>query len=193
MENKIGILEGLLFVVGDDGLSFDQIIDILDVSLEEAKELVLSLKREYEDNKHGIQIAYLGDKIKLTTKKEHKDYYLRLIENKETNTLSQQALETLAIIAYNEPISVQEIDNIRGVNSREMVRKLLARGFIKECGKSDAPGKPIIYSTTSDFLDYFGLSSKEELPKFSIENEIVIDDTDLYDSKYREEGSGEID
>ena len=193
MENKIGILEGLLFVVGDDGLSFDQIIDILDVSLEEAKDLVLSLKREYEDNKHGIQIAYLGDKIKLATKKEHKDYYLRLIENKETNTLSQQALETLAIIAYNEPISVQEIDNIRGVNSREMVRKLLARGFIKECGKSDAPGKPIIYSTTSDFLDYFGLSSKEELPKFSIENDIVIDDTDLYDSKYREESSGEID
>ena len=193
METKIGILEGLLFVVGDDGLSFDQIIDILDVSMEEAKELVLSLKREYEDQKHGIQISYLGDKIKLTTKKEHKDYYLKLIENKETNTLSMQALETLAIIAYNEPISVQEIDNIRGVNSRDMVRKLLAKGFIKECGKSEALGKPIIYSTTSDFLDYFGLSSIDELPKFNFDNDVVIDDTDLFDSKYKEEESGQID
>ena len=189
MENKVGVLEGLLFVVGDEGLSFDQIIDALDVSIEEAKELVLILKREYEKDSHGIQIAYLGDKIKLTTKKEHKDYYLKLIENKETNSLSPQALETLAIIAYNEPVSVQEIDEIRGVNSREMVRRLLAKGFIKEMGKSDLPGRPIVYSTTSDFLDYFGLSSKEDLPKIDIMKNEVVDDTDLYESKYKESDS----
>ena len=189
MENKVGVLEGLLFVVGDEGLSFDQIIDALDVSIEEAKELVLALKREYEKDSHGIQIAYLGDKVKLTTKKEHKDYYLKLIENKETNSLSPQALETLAIIAYNEPISVQEIDEIRGVNSREMVRRLLARGFVKEMGKSELPGRPIIYSTTSDFLDYFGLSSKEDLPKIDIMKNEVVDDTDLYESKYKESDS----
>jgi len=186
MENKIGVLEGLLFVVGDDGLSLDQIMDSLEVSIEEAKELVLSLKHEYEKETHGIQIAYLGDKIKLTTKKEHKEYYLKLIENKDTNNLSVQALETLAIIAYNEPISVQQIDEIRGVNSREMVRRLLARGFIKEMGKSDLPGRPTIYSTTSDFLDYFGLSSKEELPKIDIVANEIEDDTDLFDSKYKE-------
>ena len=189
MENKVGVLEGLLFVVGDEGLSFDQIIDALDVSIEEAKELVLALKREYEKDSHGIQIAYLGDKVKLTTKKEHKDYYLKLIENKETNSLSPQALETLAIIAYNEPISVQEIDEIRGVNSREMVRRLLARGFVKEMGKSELPGRPIIYSTTSDFLDYFGLSSKDDLPKIDIMKNEVVDDTDLYESKYKESDS----
>lgn len=189
MENKVGVLEGLLFVVGDEGLSFDQIIDALDVSIEEAKELVLALKREYEKDSHGIQIAYLGDKIKLTTKKEHKDYYLKLIENKETNSLSPQALETLAIIAYNEPISVQEIDEIRGVNSREMVRRLLARGFVKEMGKSELPGRPIIYSTTSDFLDYFGLSSKDDLPKIDIIKNEAVDDTDLYESKYKESDS----
>ncbi len=189
MENKVGVLEGLLFVVGDEGLSFDQIIDALDVSIEEAKELVLALKREYEKDSHGIQIAYLGDKVKLTTKKEHKDYYLKLIENKETNSLSPQALETLAIIAYNEPISVQEIDEIRGVNSREMVRRLLARGFVKEMGKSELPGRPIIYSTTSDFLDYFGLSSKDDLPKIDIIKNEVVDDTDLYESKYKESDS----
>ncbi len=186
MDNKVGVLEGLLFVVGDDGLTFDQISDALDVDIDSAKELVLELKHEYESERHGIQIAMLGDKIKLTTKKEHKDYYIKLIENKETNSLSQQALETLAIIAYNEPITVQEIDNIRGVNSREMVRRLLAKGFVKEAGKSELPGKPMSYSTTSDFLDYFGLASKEDLPKFNIEEEGNIDETDLYDSKYTE-------
>ena len=186
MDNKVGVLEGLLFVVGDDGLTFEQISDALDVDLDSAKDLVLELKHEYESERHGIQIAMLGDKIKLTIKKEHTDYYIKLIENKETNSLSQQALETLAIVAYNEPITVQEIDNIRGVNSREMVRRLLAKGFIKEAGKSELPGKPMAYSTTSDFLDYFGLASKEDLPKFNIEEEGSIDETDLYDSKYTE-------
>ena len=186
MENKIGVLEGLLFVVGDDGLTFEQIMDALEVNIEEVKELVLELKREYESDKHGIQISMLGDKLKLTTKKEHKQYYTKLIENKETNTLSPQALETLAIVAYNEPVSVQDIDNIRGVNSREMVRRLLAKGFLKEVGRSDAPGRPIIYATTSDFLDYFGLSSKDELPKFEMPETHIEDDTNLYDSKYKE-------
>ena len=79
MDNKIGVLEGLLFVVGDDGLTFEQIMDSLEVNIEEAKELVLELKREYESDKHGIQISMLGDKLKLTTKKEHKDYYQKLI------------------------------------------------------------------------------------------------------------------
>ena len=187
MDNKVGVLEGLLFVVGDDGLTFEQISDALDVDLDSAKELVLELKHEYESERHGIQIAMLGDKIKLTTKKEHKDYYIKLLENKETNSLSPQALETLAIIAYNEPISVQEIENIRGVGSREMVRKLLAKGFVKEVGKSDAPGRPTVYATTSDFLDYFGLSSKDELPQLEINDTSGdIDETDLYDSKFRE-------
>ena len=191
MNRNIGVLEGLLFVVGDDGLTFEQIMDALEVDLDTAKELVLELKREYESDRHGIQISILGDKLKLTTKKEHKDYYMKLIENKETNSLSPQALETLAIIAYNEPVSVQDIDNIRGVNSREMVRRLLAKGFLKEVGRSDAPGRPIIYATTSDFLDYFGLSSKEELPKFEIEENVIDEDTNLYDSKYKESDSFE--
>ena len=191
MNRNIGVLEGLLFVVGDDGLTFQQIMDALEVDLDTAKELVLELKREYESDRHGIQISILGDKLKLTTKKEHKDYYMKLIENKETNSLSPQALETLAIIAYNEPVSVQDIDNIRGVNSREMVRRLLAKGFLKEVGRSDAPGRPIIYATTSDFLDYFGLSSKEELPKFEIEDKVIDEETNLYDSKYRESDSFE--
>lgn len=183
--NKEGILEGLLFAVGDEGLTLEKIEDILELSSEEAKSLLLSLKNRYEDDKYGIQISFLGNTFKLTTKKEHKHYYQKLIEDPETNTLSQAALETLAIIAYNEPLTVQTIDEIRGVNSREMVRRLVSKGFVKEVGRSDLPGRPIIYATTRDFLDYFGLSSKEELPKFE-EIKAQDDETDLYLSKYKE-------
>ena len=182
--DKRGILEGLLFVTGDEGLSYSQIKDILEIDDEEAKNLILELRRSYEDDSHGIQLGLLGDKFKLTTKKEHKEYYRKLVENKETNTLSNQALETLAIVAYNEPISVQKIEEIRGVGSREMVRRLLAKGLLKEVGKSDEIGKPTVYATTSDFLDYFGLSSKDELPKIEIKKE-EIDNVPLYESRYK--------
>lgn len=187
MNRYIGVLEGLLFVVGDDGLTLEQIKDILDINEDEALETVRLLRSRYESDSYGIQISFLGNCFKLTTKKEHRDYYQKLIENPATNTLSQAALETLAIIAYNEPVSVQDVDNIRGVGSREMVRRLIAKGFVKESGKSDGVGRATLYSTTRDFLDYFGLSSKDELPKFE-EIKENTDDTDLYQSKYKEEG-----
>ena len=183
MDKLVGVLEGLLFVVGDDGLTIDQIKDILEVSDEEAKELVRILRSRYDSDEYGIQLTILGDAFKLTTKKEHRDYYQKLIENPSTNALSQAALETLAIIAYNEPITVREIDTIRGIDSREMVRRLVAKGFVKEAGKSENIGRATLYATTRDFLDYFGLSSK--LPKFE-EIKEESDDTDLYDSKYKE-------
>lgn len=183
--NKEGILEGLLFVVGDEGLTLPQIEEILGLSHEEAKELLLSLKNRYEDSMYGIKISFLGDTFKLTTKKEHREYYQKLIEN-ENNTLSQAALETLAIVAYNEPLTIQEIDEVRGVNSREMVRRLVAKGLLKEDGKSDTVGRPTLYRTTNEFLDYFGLSSKEDLPKFE-EIKKEQEESDLYDSKYKEE------
>ncbi len=186
MNRFIGILEGLLFVVGDEGLTLEQIQEILDINEEDAKELIRILRSRYEDETYGIQLSFLGNTFKLTTKKEHRDYYQKLIENPTTNTLSQAALETLAIVAYNEPVTVQDVDNIRGVNSREMIRRLMAKGFIKEVGKSEGAFKSTTYATTRDFLDYFGLSSKDELPKFEeiVENS---DETDLYQSKYKEE------
>ena len=186
------VLEGLLFVVGEDGLTFEQIEDVLDITEEEAKELLMELKKDYEDDNRGLRIDFLGNRFKLTTKFEHREYYQKLIENPETNVLSQSALETLAIIAYNEPITRVEIDKLRGVGSVQMVRKLVAKGFIKEVGRSDLPGRPILYETTSDFLDYFGLATIEDLPDmrdFLEENEGVEEDneSDLYTSKYVEE------
>ncbi len=187
MINNEAILEGMLFVVGDDGLTIDQIKDVLELDDEETKKLIISLKQKYEEPDRGIRINYLGNTFKLTTKKEHKDFYKKLIENPETNTLSQSALETLAIIAYNEPITRIMVDDIRGVSSREMIRKLVAKGLVKEFGRSDLPGRPILYKTTSEFLDYFGLSSKDDLPKFDIQIQNTVENIDLYKSKYTED------
>ncbi len=192
MNNK-AILEGLLFVVGEEGLTLDQIEDVLEIEEEASKELLMELKKDYEDDNRGLRIDFLGNRFKLTTKFEHREYYQRLIENPESNLLSQSALETLAIIAYNEPITRIQVETIRGVNCTQIIRKLVAKGLIKESGRSDMPGRPILYETTSEFLDYFGLSTIEDLPDmkdFIAESETIEDDekeSDLYTSKYKEE------
>lgn len=185
---KEGILEGLLFAAGDEGMTLDDIERILEVDSEEAKNLLVNLKKRYESDKHGIQIGFLGNSFKLTTKKEHKEYYQKLIESPGSNTLTQAALETLIIVAYNEPVTVSVVDEIRGVGSRDMIRKLVAKGFLKEIGKSDLPGRPTVYGTTREFLDYFGLASKNDLPKLEDVKDEVVQDGDLYHSKYSESG-----
>ena len=186
--NLLGVLEGILFVVGDEGVTLNQICDILNIDMEEAKKLLMELKKSYDDDNRGIRISYLGDAFKLTTKKEHKEYYQKLIENPESNTLSQAALETLAIIAYNQPITRVELDQIRGVNNIHMVRKLVAKGFIKEVGKSTLAGRPNLYATTSEFLDYFGLSSISDLPTIINKDEPEAEeDKELFTSIYKEE------
>ncbi len=189
--NLLGVLEGILFVVGDEGITLTQICDILNVDLEEAKRLLMELKRSYDEENHGIRISYLGDAFKLTTKKEHKEYYQKLIENPESNTLSPAALEVLAIIAYNQPITRLEVDEMRGVNNGQMIRKLIAKGLIKEAGKSTMPGRPNLYATTSEFLDYFGLSSISELPTILKEEEPVDTESELFTSIYKEKEENE--
>ena len=190
MKNK-EVLEGLLFVVGEDGLTIDEIEEVLEISEDEVKELVNELKHSYEKEDRGLRIDFLGNRLKLTTKFEHREYYQKLLENPETNILSQAALETLAIIAYNEPLTRMQVDKIRGVSSSQMIRKLVAKGLIKESGRSDLPGRPILYETTNDFLDYFGLNNIQELPDMEKYIEEVEeepeDEKDLYTSKYKEE------
>lgn len=186
------VLEGLLFVVGEDGLTLDQIEDVLGVDEETAKNTIMELKKDYEDESRGLRIDFLGNRFKITTKFEHKEYYQKLLENPETNFLSQAALETLAIIAYNEPITRVQVDAIRGVDSTSTIRKLVAKGFIKEAGRSELPGRPILYETTHEFLDYFGLSTIEDLPNIEeimkgVSEEEKDENTDLYTSKYTEE------
>ena len=186
MNNKLGVLEGILFVVGDEGINLNTLCDIMEINEKEAKELLLELKKSYEDNSRGLRISYLGDAFKLTTKTEHKMYYEKMVLNPETNTLSQAALEVLAIVAYNQPITRTEIDNLRGVSCVHIIRKLLAKGLLKEAGKSDMPGRPNLYKTTSEFLDYFGLATLSDLPDIKITTNDG-NDTELFTSIYKED------
>lgn len=180
------VLEGLLFVVGEDGLDLKQMKELLNLNQSDVENLLMELHKDYESNERGINLELLGNKYKLTTKKEHKQFYEKLVIEETSKELTQAALEVLAIVAYNEPITRAEIDEIRGVASFSILRKLLLRDLVKSLGRADTPGRPILYGTTDNFLDYFGLKSKEELPKVDIEQEI-IEEIDLFSSKYKEE------
>lgn len=187
--NLKAVIEGLLFVSGDDGLSLNEICDITEQEKNTISKIIKELYNDYDKNDRGMHIEFLGNKFKFTTKSEHKYFYKKLIKNEENSALSQSALETLAIIAYNGPIARANIDEIRGVNSSYIIRKLLLKGLIEESGRADTPGKPITYSITSKFLDYFGLGSINELPKIDIEqlnNCEFNDEKDLFNSKYSE-------
>ena len=184
--NKLGVLEGILFVVGDEGLTLNQLCDVMEIKEDEAKQILLDLKKVYESEDRGLRISYLGDAFKLTTKKEHKEYYEKLVVNPVSNNLSQSALEVLAIIAYNQPITRIEIDELRGVNSTYVLRRLVAKGLIKESGKSTLPGRPNLYKTTKEFLDYFGLSTISDLPSYE-KQAVDNSETDLFNSIYKEE------
>lgn len=181
-------IEGLIFVSGDEGITKEQLLSILEISKQELENNLNDLIKDYDLNDRGMTIKEFGGVIKMMTKEEHKAYYQKLTSLDDASFLSQGALETLAIIAYNGPITRIEVDEIRGVNTTYLIRKLLDRDFIKDMGKSNAPGKPTMYSVSSKFLDYFGLKSLEELPKLNLEK-IDEKEVDLFKSKYTEEDS----
>lgn len=184
--NLKGVIEGILFAVGDEGITLKDLVMILDAPVEDVKNTLVELKNDYEKDDRGIRITFLGNSFKLTTKKEHKKYFEKLLMDTRTYELSDAALEVLAIVAYNEPITRIKIDEIRGVNSSGVLRKLVAMNFIKECGKADTIGRPNLYKTTNDFLDYFGLATKEDLPKLVPKEEVKEEDKDLYTSTYKD-------
>ena len=132
---KLGILEGILFVVGNEGISASELMDILELKEDNINYLIDKLKEKYLSEESGLNIEYLGEKYKLTTKKEHNDYYIKLLEKEKKSELSNSALETLAVIAYNSPITRGQIDDIRGVDSTYQIKKLLYRNLIKKMEK----------------------------------------------------------
>lgn len=183
------IIEGLLFLKGSDGLSYQELKEI--INIDDDDELKKSIKELYNDylnnTNRGIQLELLGEKFKLTTKPEHLNYYKKLVTEEQESNLTQAALETLAIIAYNEPITRIEIDEIRGVNSSYLIRKLLIKGLIQEVGRAETAGRPRQYGITNTFLDYFGLNSINDLPKVELPTEKLEDnETDLFESRYKE-------
>lgn len=188
MDEIKAVIEGLLFISGEDGLTLDEITKIVELDKEEVIKVIKALYNDYENINRGMHIEYLGEHFKLTTKAKHKEYYKKLIAEEESSNLSQSSLETLAIIAYNGPITRTDIDELRGVNSSYVIRKLLLKGLIEEVGRAESAGKPRLYNITDKFLDYFGLGSVEELPEIKIEENNTLDDEqNLFESKYKEE------
>jgi segregation and condensation protein B len=187
--NLKGILESLLFAAGDEGLSIKQIMSVMELEEYQAVELVESLKQEYDSNaERGIAIVVLAGTYQLVTKKENSVFLKRLVESPGMNTLSQAALETLAIISYKQPITRIEIEDIRGVKTERPLQTLTAKGLIKEVGRANGAGRAILYGTTKEFLDYFGLKDINELPPLA---EASIDDfeqedADLFFEKFQE-------
>lgn len=156
------ILHALLFVA-DAPLNLQTLCEVTGESADAVESALRALQTELTE-RGAIQLVQLAGGYQLATKPEYAFYIARLL-NPAQKRLSKAALETLAIIAYEQPITQAQIDALRGVDSSHTVRQLLARGLVQELGHKDAPGKPILYGVTPQFLHYFGMNSLEELPE----------------------------
>lgn len=174
------IIEAMLFACGRP-VEKKEIMANLELSEEDVELIIQSMKLDFENQNRGIEIIKVDNSYQLCTKKEYYEYIYPLLDTRAKPSLSNAAMETLSIIAYNPRITRAEIESIRGVNSDGTIYKLLEYNLIEEAGKLDLPGRPTTYKTTDEFLKMFGISSLDELPelpKYKIdENEqIVIDD-----------------
>ncbi|MBO9129835.1 SMC-Scp complex subunit ScpB [Bacillus sp. 165] len=158
------IVEGLLFVAGDEGIQVKQIAHVLEINIEEAELLLEELQADYNEGGRGFQLVRYANVYQLATRKEHALYYKKLVNTPTSASLSQAALETLAIIVYRQPITRAEIEEVRGVKTEKALQTLISRLLIKEVGRAEGTGRPILYGTTKEFLDSFGLQTLEELP-----------------------------
>src|SRR4051812_12360322 len=163
--NWKGIVESLLFAAGDEGLTLKQISQVLEMEEIMAEQVLYELMSEYNENENrGITLVQLAGTYQLVTKKEYSPYLKKLVESPHTTALSQAALETLAIIAYKQPITRIEIEEIRGVKTERPLHTLMAKALIKEVGRAEGAGRAYLYGMTKEFLDYFGLKNINELP-----------------------------
>ncbi|ACX64436.1 SMC-Scp complex subunit ScpB [Paenibacillus sp. FSL H8-0457] len=175
------IIEGLLFLAGEEGLSVKQIAEITEQSDGLVGEALEDMKEEWERYERGIQIVQIAGSYKIATLAEHAPYFERLAYSPSRSSLSQAALETLSIVAYRQPITRVEIEDIRGVKSERAIHTLVSKGLIEEVGRAEAIGRPILYGTTKSFLDYFGLANIKDLPEPSQfeDNDSLEEETQL--------------
>ncbi|WP_372629148.1 SMC-Scp complex subunit ScpB [Cohnella sp.] len=162
------VLEGLLFVSGDEGISAKTAAEVVETDVEVVTDVFKDLQKEFVKKNRGIRIAEVAGGYRLTTVIEHAPYFEKLAYSPSRSSLSQAALETLAIIAYRQPITRIEIEEIRGVKADRPIHHLVNKDLIEEKGRADAIGRPILYGTTKAFLDYFGLPSIQSLPEPTI-------------------------
>lgn len=186
IEKAKAIIEAILFAAGRD-VKITEFMTSLELGKQEIISIIENMKNEYQSLNKGIEIIKVNDGYQMCTKKEYYEYLYPIFDKRSKPNLSNAALETLAIIAYNPKITRAEIEAIRGVNSDGTLYKLLEYGLIESAGKLDLPGKPTCYKTTDSFLRTFGYGSLEELPslpkyKMDENQQIVIDDVGVDDS-----------
>ena len=189
MTNYISVLEGLLFVAGDDGISLEEASYILELERSAVRQLLDELKKRLEDENSGLELLLTASHYKLVTKASLRSYIEKYAVSPYSSQLSQASLETLAIIAYKQPVTRVDIESIRGVQSSGSIQKLLLRDLIEEAGRLETPGRPKLYKTTAYFMDYFGLESLDALPDasdlFDLDseeaNQLFRDNHDLFE------------
>src|SRR5699024_8008550 len=169
--NDTAIIEALLFVAGDDGLSLEELAKLTENPLDVVAAKIENITEKYEvDETSGLKIIETANTYQIVTKREVAEYIKRYAQSPFSQLLSRPLLETLAIIAYKQPITRVEIEEIRGVQVTSNLQKLRSRQLIEEVGRLDKPGKPLLYGTTALFLDYFGINTIDELPTLAVEN-----------------------
>ncbi|BAC13783.1 hypothetical conserved protein [Oceanobacillus iheyensis HTE831] len=184
-----GVIEGLLFASGDEGVTAKQLSKILDIGLDTVEHILEELRFEYEREDRGLMIIQSNNIFHLATKPEHSSYFKRLIDSPRTSKMSQAALETLAIIAYRQPITRAEIDEIRGVRSERPVQTLITRNLIEETGRKDTVGRPVLFQTSKEFLTFFGLATLDDLPPLpeNIDPDKEEREADLFFERFQDE------
>lgn len=191
MTTNLANLEALLYIAGDDGIDKEALGNLLEVEEQKLDEMLATLKQKLEkDNDSGLELLQINNNLKLATRPEVSKVVEKYFQKDVSKTISQSALEILSIVAYRQPITRVEIDEIRGVNSSGAIQTLIWRGLIKSSGKKDAPGHPNLYVTTDYFLQYFGYQSLADLPvieDFEDDVESENEEFDLFDKNDEEE------
>ena len=180
LEKAEAIIEAMLFSTGSI-ITIKDIMNIVELGIEDIEKIMQKMRIKYESSNSGIELVKINDGYQLCTKKDYYEYIYPLFDNRSKPNISNAALETLSIIAYNTNITRAEIENIRGVSSDGTIYKLLEFDLIEEAGKLNAPGRPTMYKVTNKFMKLFGISSLEELPelpryKLDENEQIVLDD-----------------
>ncbi len=189
-ETKKAALECVLFV-SVESLSIMEMATVVDLTEDDVEKILFELMEEYEKPVHGIHIIKIADGYRFVTKDEYSDEVEKILKP-HISKLSRAALETLSIIAYRQPIIRAEIERIRGVNIDRVLAKLVEKNLIYEVGRKQTPGRPILYGTTSEFLEYFGLEAIDALPELRSVTEAEIAD-DLNNMRMKQEKIDDMD
>ncbi|MDD6763576.1 MAG: SMC-Scp complex subunit ScpB [Clostridiales bacterium] len=169
MDNIKYAIEGILFAAGEP-VKAAKLAVVLDRKVQEIEDAVAELKEEYDNDHRGFNIIEISDGYQICSRPEYYTYIREILGEQRNQPLSNAAMEALAIIAYKQPVTRGMVEKIRGVNSDGCVNRLYERGLIDECGRLDAPGRPILYKTTDVFLRCFGLRTPRDLPPINFKN-----------------------